>query len=58
VVSNEIGDPYSRAVLSRYWRDVVKAAGVRHIKLYAARHTCAMRSSESVSIKCGPGVGG
>ena len=41
VVSNEIGDHYSPAVLSRYWRDAVKAAGVRHIKLHAARHTCA-----------------
>jgi integrase len=41
VVSNEIGDPYSPAVLSRYWRDAVKAAGVRHIKLHAARNTCA-----------------
>jgi integrase len=28
-------------VLSRYWRDTVKAAGIRHIKLHAARHTCA-----------------
>jgi integrase len=28
-------------VVSRYWRDTVKAAGVRHIKLHAARHTCA-----------------
>jgi integrase len=41
VVSNEVGEPYSPAVLSRYWRDTVKAAGVRHIKLHAARHTCA-----------------
>jgi integrase len=41
VVSNEVGDPYSPAVLSRYWRDAVKAAGVRHIKLHAARHTAA-----------------
>jgi integrase len=41
VVSNEIGEPYSPAVLSGYWRDAVKAAGVRHIKLHAARHTCA-----------------
>lgn len=41
VVSNEVGEPYSPAVLSRYWRDVVKAAKVRHIKLHAARHTCA-----------------
>ena len=28
-------------MLSRYWRDAVKGAGVRHIKLHAARHTCA-----------------
>lgn len=41
VVSNEIGEPFSPAVLSRYWRDTVKTAGVRHIKLHAARHTCA-----------------
>jgi len=41
VVSNEVGDTYSPAVLSRYWRDAVKAAGIRHIKLHAARHTCA-----------------
>jgi integrase len=41
VVSNEIGDPYSLAVLSRYWRDTVEAAGLRQIKLRAARHTAA-----------------
>jgi integrase len=41
VVSNEAGEPYSPAVLSRYWRDAVKAAGVRHIRFHAARHTCA-----------------
>jgi integrase len=41
VVANEGGEPYSPAVLSRYWRDAVKAAKVRHIKLHAARHTCA-----------------
>jgi integrase len=41
VVSNEAGEPYSPAVLSRYWRDTVKGARVRHIKLHAARHTCA-----------------
>ena len=39
---NEIGEPYKPAVLSRYWRDAVeKAAEIRHIKLHAARHTCA-----------------
>jgi integrase len=41
VVSNEAGEPYSPVVLSRYWRDAVKAGGLRHIKLHAARHTCA-----------------
>lgn len=41
VVSNEIGDPYHPQVLSRYWRDAVKAAGLRHINLHAARHTAA-----------------
>ena len=40
-MSNEAGDPYSPAVLSRHWRDTVKASGVRQIKLHAARHTCA-----------------
>lgn len=41
VVSNEIGDPYHPQVLSRYWGAAVKAAGLRHIKLHAARHTAA-----------------
>lgn len=41
VVSNEIGDPYHPQVLSRYWQDAVKAAGLRPIKLHAARHTAA-----------------
>jgi integrase len=41
VASNEIGQPYAPGVLSRYWRENVKAAGIRHIKLHAARHTCA-----------------
>src|SRR5271156_7140747 len=41
VVSNEVGQPYHPQVLSRYWSDAVVAAGVRHIKLHGARHTCA-----------------
>jgi integrase len=41
VVSNEAGEPYHPQVLSRYWAEAVEAAGVRHIKLHAARHTCA-----------------
>ena len=28
-------------MLSRYWREAVEAAGRRHIKLHAARNTCA-----------------
>jgi integrase len=41
VVCNEAGQPYSPGVLSRYWRETVEAVGLRHIKLHAARHTCA-----------------
>lgn len=41
VVCNEIGEPYNPAVLSRYWTDAVKSAGVRHIKLHGGRHTAA-----------------
>jgi integrase len=41
VVCNEAGQPYSPGVLSRYWAEAVQAAGLRHIKLHAARHTCA-----------------
>ena len=41
VVCNEVGLPYHPQVLSRYWSEAVKAAGVRHLKLHAARHTCA-----------------
>lgn len=28
-------------MLSRYWAEAVEASGVRHIKLHAARQTCA-----------------
>lgn len=41
VVSNEVGDAYSPAVLSRYWRDMLVRVGMRHIRLHDARHTCA-----------------
>jgi integrase len=41
VVCNEAGLPYHPQVLSRYWREAVKAAGVRPIKLHGARHSCA-----------------
>ncbi|WP_262490987.1 site-specific integrase [Mycobacterium simiae] len=41
VVSNEVGDPYNPAVLSRCWAAAVAAAGVRHIKLHGGRHTAA-----------------
>lgn len=41
VASNEAGYCYNPAVLSRYWADAVKAAGLRHIRLHDARHTAA-----------------
>lgn len=41
VVSNEVGLPYHPQVLSRQWRAACRNAGVREIKLHAARHTCA-----------------
>ena len=41
VVRSEVGDPYHPQVLSRYWQDAVKSAGLRGIKLHAARHTAA-----------------
>jgi integrase len=41
VVSNEVGQPYHPIVVSQYWRDAVTAAGLRPIKLHAARHTAA-----------------
>jgi integrase len=41
VVSNEVGDPYSPAVLSRYWREALARVGMRHLKLHGARHTAA-----------------
>ncbi len=41
VVCNEAGQPYHPQVLSRGWRAACRAAGVREIKLHAARHTCA-----------------
>jgi integrase len=41
VVANEAGQPYHPQVLSRYRAEAVEASGVRHIKLHAARHTCA-----------------
>ena len=40
VISNEVGQPYSPAVLSKMWRNAVKSAGLRHIKLHGGgRHT-------------------
>jgi integrase len=40
VISNEIGQPYSPAVLSKMWAAAVKAAGLRHLKLHGGgRHT-------------------
>lgn len=41
MVSNLRGEPYAPGVLSRYWVKMLKAAGVRHIKLHGGRHTSA-----------------
>jgi integrase len=41
VVCNEVGQAYSPQTLSRFWRQALADAGLRHIKLHAARHTCA-----------------
>ncbi len=41
VASNEAGEPYHPQVLSRSWRDATERAGLRPIKLHAARHTAA-----------------
>jgi hypothetical protein len=30
------GEPYASEVLSRYWRETLQAAGIRHVKLHAA----------------------
>lgn len=52
VVCNEAGEPYSPAVLSRYWRDTVNAAGVRHI---AARGTAYVRDPHALARRPGRG---
>lgn len=41
VAQNEIGHAYRPNVLSRYWPKALDAAGMRHIRLHDARHTCA-----------------
>ena len=40
-MSNEVGEPYHPGCCPATGVETVKAAGVRHIKLHAARHTCA-----------------
>lgn len=41
VVSNEAGEPYNPAVLSRYWREFADRAGARALRLHDCRHTAA-----------------
>jgi integrase len=40
VAVNEIGEPYTPDTLTRMWRKMAKAAGVRPIRLHDARHSC------------------
>jgi integrase len=40
VACNEGGRPYHPDTLTHRWAKVVKKAGVRHIRLHDARHTC------------------
>ncbi len=37
---NEAGEPYSPDSLTRKWRKLTAAAGVRPIRLHDARHSC------------------
>ena len=41
VVCNEAGEPYHPDTLSKMWTKAGAAAGVPHIRLHDARHTCA-----------------
>jgi integrase len=40
VACDEAGRPYHPDTLSKRWSKLVRAAGVRHINLHSARHTC------------------
>ncbi|MGU3650605.1 site-specific integrase [Mycolicibacterium sp. A43C] len=40
IVVNEAGEPLSPHALTSRWERMLKAAGVRHVRLHDARHTC------------------
>lgn len=40
VIVNEGGEPLSPHALTSRWARVLKAAGIRHVRLHDARHTC------------------
>jgi integrase len=40
VAVNEAGEPYTPDTLTRMWRKLAAAAGVRPIRLHDARHSC------------------
>ena len=40
VAVNEAGEPYTPDTLTRMWHKLIKAAGVRPIRLHDARHSC------------------
>jgi integrase len=39
-VCSEAGEPYHPDTLSKMWTKAIAAAGVPHIRLHDARHTC------------------
>lgn len=41
VVADEFGSPYHPDTLYKYWSRTLKAAGLPHVRLHDARHSCA-----------------
>jgi integrase len=40
VACDEAGRPYHPGTLSKRWSNLIRGAGIRHINLHSARHTC------------------
>jgi len=41
VIADELGSPYHPDTLYKYWSRTLKAAGLPHVRLHDARHSCA-----------------